>query len=163
MHPTTHSRSLSVAVLTISDTRNFDTDTSGKKIIQHLQEQHHTLADYQIVLDEPEQIQKVIANWSENPTIQVIICNGGTGFSSRDQTFETLQGLFEKEMIGFGELFRAKSFQEIGPRAMFSRATAGCRNRTAIYSIPGSTGAVNLAMKECILPTMIHFVEELSR
>lgn len=151
------------AILTVSDTRTKDDDFSGQKIKSLLEGASFHVADYQIVKDEPSEIASHIQNWCEHESINAIIVTGGTGFTPRDQTYETIVPLLEKEMTGFGELFRYLSYEEIGAKAMFSRATAGCRNQTAIYLLPGSQNAVTLAMTKLILPTVQHFVSELNR
>jgi molybdopterin adenylyltransferase len=161
----THNTSISIhaAVLTVSDTRTKADDKSGIEIQHLLSQQHHTVCEYQIVKDELSSITSIIQSWSNNPTVQIIIITGGTGFTPRDVTYEAVSSLLEKEMQGFGELFRSLSYTEIGPKAMFSRAVAGSLNGTAIYALPGSTNAVKLAMTQLILPTCQHFVEELHR
>ena len=163
MHPTHHQLPIRAAVLTVSDTRSKADDHGGQRILSLLQEASFEIADYQITKDEPLEITKCVKQWCLNPNINTIIVTGGTGFTPRDQTYDTILPLFEKEMMGFGELFRALSYEEIGPKAMFSRATAGSRNGTSIYVLPGSTNAVTLAMTKLILPTVQHFVGELAR
>ncbi|MFJ7732847.1 molybdenum cofactor biosynthesis protein B [Lysinibacillus sp. NPDC097231] len=163
MHPTHHQQPIQAAILTVSDTRSKADDHGGQRIQTLLQEASFEIADYQISKDEPLEISKHVKYWCINPTINTIIVTGGTGFTPRDQTYDTILPLFEKEMMGFGELFRTLSYEEIGPKAMFSRATAGSRNQTAIYVLPGSTNAVTLAMTKLILPTVQHFVGELNR
>lgn len=163
MHPSHNEVVISTAVLTVSDTRTKDTDTGGQLIQSLLQDAGFTVADYCIERDEPTQIVQQLLDWCRQPSINAIIITGGTGFSPRDQTFDAVTPLFEKEMTGFGELFRSLSYEEIGPRAMFSRAVAGCRQETAIYLLPGSKNAVDLAMQKLILPTVQHFVGELNR
>ncbi|GGE50681.1 molybdenum cofactor biosynthesis protein B [Pullulanibacillus camelliae] len=154
---------IAAAILTVSDTRNVDTDKSGQAIIQSLQAHQHKIVDYKIVKDELQDITSTLQSWCEEAAIQVVILNGGTGFSPRDVTYEAISALLDKEMYGFGELFRSLSYDDIGARAMFSRAIAGSCGETAIYALPGSTNAVKLAMQKLILPTMQHFVEELHR
>ncbi|HZG10988.1 MAG: MogA/MoaB family molybdenum cofactor biosynthesis protein [Kurthia gibsonii] len=163
MHPTHQEVAIHAAILTVSDTRTKDTDTGGQLIHTLLQDAKFEVADYVIERDEPIQILEHVRQWSAQEHINTIIITGGTGFSQRDQTYDAITPLFEKEMIGFGELFRSLSYDEIGPKAMFSRATAGCFKQTAIYVIPGSKNAVNLAMQKLILPTVQHFVGELHR
>ena len=163
MHPTHHQLPIRASVLTVSDTRTKENDLSGQQIQKYLEEATFELVDYQITKDEPLEIAEQIKKWCDDETINTIIITGGTGFTPRDQTYDTLVPLFEKEMVGFGELFRALSYEEIGPKAMFSRATAGSREKTAIYLIPGSVNAVTLAMSKLILPTVQHFVGELNR
>lgn len=163
MHPTHNELPIRAAILTVSDTRTKAADLGGQRIQSHLREASFELVDYQLSKDEPLDISNQIKTWCANRTINTIIVTGGTGFTSRDQTYDTILPLFEKEMMGFGELFRSLSYEEIGPRAMFSRATAGSREKTAIYVLPGSTNAVTLAMTKLILPTVQHFVGELNR
>lgn len=163
MHPTHHQLPIRAAILTVTDTRTKADDFGGQQIQSFLQKASFEVIDYQISKDEPVEIAKHVKEWSENQTINTIIVTGGTGFTPRDQTYDTIAPLFEKEMTGFGELFRSLSYEEIGPKAMFSRATAGSRDKTAIYVLPGSVNAVTLAMKKLILPTVQHFVGELNR
>ncbi|GGH86293.1 molybdenum cofactor biosynthesis protein B [Pullulanibacillus pueri] len=163
MHQTHLNFPIATAVLTVSDTRTIETDKSGKEIIHLLQDHHHEIVDYKIVKDDFQDITSTIQSWCEATSIQVIIINGGTGFSPRDVTYEAVSALLDKEMYGFGELFRSLSFDDIGARAMFSRAIAGCCQDTSLYALPGSTNAVKLAMQKLIIPTMHHFVEELHR
>lgn len=163
LHPTHHQLPIGAAILTVSDTRTEMDDLGGQKIQSLLQEASFEIIDYQISKDEPSEIIKHVKKWCEHPTINTIIVTGGTGFTPRDQTFDTIHPLFEKEMVGFGELFRSLSYEEIGPKAMFSRATAGSLENSAIYVLPGSVNAVTLAMTKLILPTVQHFVGELNR
>lgn len=163
MHPTHNQLSIRAAILTVSDTRTKANDFGGQRIQSLLQDASFDLVDYQISKDEPLEIADQIKKWCADQTINTIIITGGTGFTPRDQTYDTILPLFEKEMMGFGELFRSLSYEEIGPKAMFSRATAGSREKTAIYVLPGSTNAVTLAMTKLILPTVQHFVGELHR
>ena len=163
MHETHSKTAVATAVLTVSDTRTTEDDRSGQAILSLLKEKNHSVIHYKIVKDELTDINSILHSWCENSLIQTIIINGGTGFTPRDVTYEAVSSLLEKKMDGFGELFRMLSYQEIGPRAMFSRAIAGSVRDTAIYALPGSTNAVLLAMKELILPTVQHFTEELKR
>ncbi|PGL72556.1 MogA/MoaB family molybdenum cofactor biosynthesis protein [Bacillus sp. AFS055030] len=163
MHKHNEKAVVNVAVLTVSDTRTVENDESGKRIKALVDEQKHIVCDYQIIKDEIPLIESIVRSWSEDETIQVIIITGGTGFTRRDVTYEAISNMLDKEMQGFGELFRSLSYSEIGPKAMFSRAIAGSFHDKAIYVIPGSKNAVNLAMTKLILPTCQHFVEELNR
>ncbi|RNC97665.1 MogA/MoaB family molybdenum cofactor biosynthesis protein [Lysinibacillus halotolerans] len=163
MHPTHAQHPIRAAILTVSDTRTKVDDLGGQRIQSLLQEASFEVIDYQISKDEPSEISKYVLEWCENQTINTIIVTGGTGFTPRDQTYDTIVPLFEKEMVGFGELFRSLSYEDIGPKAMFSRATAGSRGSTAFYLLPGSVNAVTLAMTKLILPTVQHFVGELNR
>lgn len=163
MHPTHSSTSVSAAILTVSDTRTVENDQSGQQIKALLEAATFQVVQHHIVKDEQLAITDQVQAWCEDPTIHAIIVTGGTGFTPRDVTYEALTSLFEKEMTGFGELFRSLSYTEIGPRAMFSRAVAGCKNQTAIYALPGSINAVKLGMNQLIIPTIQHFIGELNR
>ena len=151
-------------VITVSDTRDKETDKSGRLMIELLQEAGHIVADYCIVKDESMPIQDEIVKGCGREDIDVILSNGGTGIAKRDITIETVKGLLEKEMVGFGELFRMLSYQEdIGSAAILSRAIAGVVNDKAVFSTPGSTGAVRLAMNKLILPELAHVVREIKK
>lgn len=141
-------------VITVSDTRTEADDVSGQRIRQLLGDNGHTVTWYRIVKDEPGLITELIK--SAPPTAPVLICNGGTGIARRDTTYEAIHALLEKEITGFGELFRMLSFAEIGAAAMLSRATAGVAREHVIFSLPGSTAAVELAMTKLILPQLRH-------
>ena len=132
---------LNIAVLTVSDTRTEATDTSGKALIDALTDAGHRLADKQIVPDDIYRIRAVTSGWIADNQVQVILCTGGTGFSGRDSTPEAMAPLFDKTIEGFGELFRAVSYEEIGTSTVQSRALGGLANFTAIFCLPGSTNA----------------------
>jgi molybdenum cofactor biosynthesis protein B len=138
-------QSLGVAVLTISDTRTIDTDTSGQYLVDQLDVAGHVLQDRQIVIDDVYQIRAIVSAWIANPEVQVILTTGGTGFSGRDSTPEALAPLFDKHIEGFGEVFRTLSLQEIGSSTVQSRALGGMANKTVIFCMPGSTGACRTA------------------
>lgn len=151
-------------VITVSDTRNKDTDKSGRLMIEMLDKAGHSISDYVIVKDEAESIQTEVLKGCEDPKIDVVLTNGGTGIAKRDVTIETVQHLFDKDIPGFGELFRMLSYQEdIGSAAILSRATAGVVNNTGVFATPGSRGAVKLAMTKLILPEIGHVVSELKK
>ncbi|USG64287.1 molybdenum cofactor biosynthesis protein MoaB [Brevibacillus ruminantium] len=151
-------------VITVSDTRTVETDKSGQLMKEMLLEAGHSLQQYRIVKDEPAEVTAAIEAGITDPAVQVILINGGTGISPRDNTFEAVRELLEKEMPGFGELFRMLSFTEdIGSAAILSRAVAGVRQGKAIFSTPGSTGAVRLAMTRLIVPELGHVVRELTK
>lgn len=136
---------LPVAVLTVSDTRNEETDTSGKYLVEALQAAGHTLADKKIVRDDIYQIRAVLSRWIADETVKAVLITGGTGFSGRDSTPEAVIPLFDKVIDGFGEIFRAYSLQEIGSSTIQSRAIAGLANNTVVFCMPGSTGACKTA------------------
>jgi molybdenum cofactor biosynthesis protein B len=151
-------------VITISDTRTIDTDKSGKLMIDLLKEAGHEVVSYEIVKDEKEAIRAAILRGCEQTDIDVVLTNGGTGIAKRDVTIETVKEIIEKEIVGFGELFRMLSYTEdIGSAAILSRAIAGVANDTAIFSTPGSSGAVRLAMTKLILPELGHVVREIRK
>lgn len=149
-------------VLTISDTRTVGTDTSGRAIADLLEQAGHVVTDRQAVRDEPAQVADVIRRQLAAGAARAIITTGGTGIARRDSTYEAVTALLDKRIDGFGELFRMLSFQEIGPAAMLSRATAGVAAGCAIFMLPGSEHAVRLAMERLILPELGHVVRELT-
>jgi molybdenum cofactor biosynthesis protein B len=150
-------------VLTVSDTRNEDTDTGGRAIIDLLRAGGHEVTGRKIVRDDPDMIRTTINGELARTDVQVVITTGGTGISTRDCTFETIDAMLEKRLDGFGELFRMLSYRDIGAAAMLSRATAGTAKGKIIFSVPGSENAVRLAMTELILPEMGHALREVSR
>jgi molybdopterin adenylyltransferase len=151
-------------VITVSDTRNADTDKSGKLMMELLEQAGHTIVDYVIVKDETDPIKEAILKGCERDEIDVILTNGGTGIAKRDVTIETVQSLLDKEIVGFGELFRMLSYQEdIGSAAILSRAIAGVVKDKGVFATPGSTGAVKLAMNKLILPEIGHVVREIKK
>ncbi len=141
---------LQICVLTVSDTRNFETDTSGQKLQDLLTASGHKLCDRKLVIDDIYQIRAVVSNWIVDPQAQVVLITGGTGFAGRDSTVEAVTPLFDKTVVGFGELFRHISYEEIGTSTIQSRATAGLANRTLIFCLPGSTGACTTAWTKII-------------
>jgi molybdenum cofactor biosynthesis protein B len=141
-------------ILTISDTRGEADDLSGQRIRDLLEQAGHQIVFYRIVKDEPDQIAAVVR--SAPAAVEVLICNGGTGIAARDTTYEAIAGLLDKEITGFGELFRMLSWEQVGAAAMLSRATAGIAGNRVVFSLPGSTKAVELAMTRLILPQLRH-------
>ncbi|PFP27808.1 molybdenum cofactor biosynthesis protein [Bacillus sp. AFS073361] len=157
-------RKVNCKVITVSDTRTKETDKSGKLMMELLEHAGHKIVDYVIVKDEAEPIQDEIVKGCGMEEIDVIITNGGTGIAKRDVTIETVEKLLDKEIVGFGEIFRMLSFQEdIGSAAILSRAIAGVVKNKAVFSTPGSTGAVKLAMNKLILPELGHVVREIQK
>ena len=134
-------RFLKIAVLTISDTRCFQTDSSGSWLQEAIENDGHELVDRKIVVDDIYQMRAIASNWIADEDIEVVITTGGTGFTGRDSTPEALAPIFDKHIEGFGELFRQLSYDEIGTSTVQSRCLAGLANRTAIFCLPGSTGA----------------------
>lgn len=141
---------LNIAVLTVSDTRTEDTDTSGQYLVEALRAEGHNLAAKEIVIDDIYRIRAVASQWIADASIQAILLTGGTGFTGRDSTPEAISVLFDKTVEGFGELFRYHSYDEIGTSTVQSRALAGLANETVIFCMPGSTGACKTAWGKII-------------
>jgi molybdenum cofactor biosynthesis protein B len=160
-HPDAPGQSVCCAVITVSDSRTPDTDRSGQLIQAALVKAGHTVGDYLLVKDEPDQIRSQIAALNTRSEIEVLIFNGGTGIAPRDTTYDAICGLLEKTLPGFGELFRLLSYEEIGSRALASRAIAGTYSGKLIFSVPGSSNAVRLALEKLILPELVHLVTQL--
>ena len=155
--------SVRVFVLTISDTRTLDTDTSGGAIASLLEHAGHVVADRAWVRDDRAAVRRAFTDALARPDVQVVISTGGTGVASRDQTCEVVTDLLEKRIDGFGELFRMLSYQEIGAAAMLSRAAAGAARGKILVALPGSEAAVRLAMTKLLLPELGHLVREATR
>lgn len=162
-HPDLKTDSIPCAVLTVSDTRTVDSDTSGQLIQAKLAAYGHQVVAYQILKDEPNQVRQQVMDWIVGGESQVILLNGGTGIAPRDTTYEAIASLLTKSLPGFGELFRMLSYQEVGSRAMASRAIAGVCQSTLIFCLPGSSKAVALALDALILPELIHLTTQLQR
>ena len=162
-HKANAPRSIGCFVLTVSDSKTPETDTSGTLIRELLTAAGHTVAGHGIVKDEPAQVVEVIRRGCEDPTVQAFILTGGTGVTSRDSTFEAVESLLEKRLTGFGELFRMLSYQEVGAAAMMSRAQAGVVKRRVVFSLPGSPNACRLALEKLIIPELGHVLRELGR
>jgi molybdenum cofactor biosynthesis protein B len=156
--------SVNCKVITVSDTRNVETDKSGQLIKRLLEESGHNIVKYEIVKDEKTLIRSSILKGCEAQSVDVVLTNGGTGIAKRDVTIEAAQSLIEKEIPGFGEIFRMLSYQDdIGSAAILSRAIAGVSMNTAVFAMPGSTGAVKLAMEKLILPELGHVAREIRK
>ncbi|HLL50929.1 MAG TPA: MogA/MoaB family molybdenum cofactor biosynthesis protein [Thermomicrobiales bacterium] len=155
--------SVRCAVLTVSDTRSPDSDTSGTLIRETLKFSGHSVVDYRIVPDEPDQIREILEGWIGRDDVQVVLTNGGTGIAARDTTYDAISSMLDKRIDGFGELFRMLSWQEIGAAAMLSRAIAGVAGQTLIVAMPGSTNAVRLALTKLIVPELGHLVYEIAK
>jgi len=141
---------VAIAVLTLSDTRTIANDSSGNLLVQAIASAGHTLVERALLPDNRYQIRAKMSAWISDPAVDVIVCTGGTGFTGRDSTVEAIQPLLDKEMPGFGEVFRALSYAEIGSSALQSRAFAGVANATFIFALPGSSGACRLAWDQLI-------------
>ena len=150
-------------VLTISDSKTPDTDTSGVLIRELLTAAGHRVAGHAIVRDEPAQVTAVIRSGCAAPSVEVFILTGGTGITKRDSTFEAVEAMLDKRLSGFGELFRMLSYQEIGPAAMLSRAQGGVVQGRVLFSLPGSPNACRLALESLIIPELGHLIREVNR
>jgi molybdenum cofactor biosynthesis protein B len=147
-------------ILTVSDTRNEDTDTSGRAIAHLLDTHGHVVTGRAIVRDDAAMVKATIERQLALGDADVVISTGGTGITSRDNTFEAVSALLEKRLDGFGELFRMLSYEEIGAAAMLSRAVAGLSSGHVVIALPGSEAAVTLAMKRLLLPELGHLVQQ---
>ncbi len=155
--------SVGCAVLTVSDSRTEETDTSGALIRRLLEEHGHRVVAYRIVKDEPALIRDTIAAWVKQSDVRAILSNGGTGIAARDTTYDAIAALLDKRLDGFGEIFRMLSYAEIGPAAMLSRAVAGVHRGRLLVAMPGSPNAVRLAMEKLIVPELGHLVFEVGK
>ena len=152
------------AVVTLSDTRTEATDQSGRRIRELLTGAGHVVTHYQIVPDEPSLLEPLLIGLLAGGDVDAVLTNGGTGFSRRDQTIPVIQRLLETPLPGFGELFRMLSYPQIGSGAMLSRAVAGvAKGGKLLFAMPGSTGAVELAMTKLVLPEIKHLLHELRK
>jgi len=151
---TANKKCVNIAILTVSDTRTMENDKSGQTLVDRVEKAGHNLADRKIVKDEIELLQKTIKEWIDRPDVDVVISTGGTGVTGRDVTPEAFEGLYEKSIPGFGELFRWLSYQNIKTSTIQSRATAGVANGTFLFALPGSTGACKDAWDQIIVHQM---------
>jgi molybdenum cofactor biosynthesis protein B len=162
-HRTQSPRSVCCLVVTVSDTRTPDTDTSGRAIEALLREHGHQVSGRHLVTDDPPEVRLAIEAALGQPEVEAVITTGGTGISRRDGTVEVVGGLLEKRIDGFGELFRMLSFQDVGAAAMLSRACAGTARGKILIALPGSEAAVRLAMTRLVIPELGHLVREARR
>jgi molybdopterin adenylyltransferase len=161
-HPDAQPIAVCCAVITVSDSRSPDTDRSGQLIQSLLQAAGHRLGEYAIIPDQPEQIQALLHDLCRRSDLEALIFNGGTGIAPRDTTYDAIARSLDKTLPGFGEIFRWLSFQEIGSRAIASRTVAGVCQGKLVFSLPGSTNAVRLAIEQLILPEIQHLVTQLN-
>jgi molybdenum cofactor biosynthesis protein B len=151
-----------VAIVTVSDTRTPETDKNAQFLRPAIEAAGHIVSAYRLIRDEPTQVAEVLNELCATDA-QVLLWNGGTGVSKRDTTFDVLSRMLDKTLPGFGEIFRMLSYQEIGPAAMLSRATAGVAQGKIVFSTPGSPNAVKLAWEKLILPELEHLAWEVTR
>jgi molybdenum cofactor biosynthesis protein B len=150
--------SVGCGVITVSDTRTPGDDVSGQLAVTLLRAAGHVVRHYGIVPDDPLRITACLEGWLDDPLVQAVVTTGGTGLARRDTTLEAVRPLLDKEIPGFGELFRSLSYAVIGPAAMLSRATAGVTRGRIVIVLPGSAAAVDLAMQKLVLPALGHMV-----
>jgi molybdenum cofactor biosynthesis protein B len=150
-------------VITVSDTRTLANDTGGQGVVDRLLAAGHAVVAREIIPDEPVRMRTLLEALAGKPELDAILMTGGTGITSRDQTFETVSGLLTKPLPGYGELFRMLSYQQIGPAAILSRALGGLFRGKVLLTMPGSPAAVELAMEKIILPELGHLVREARR
>jgi molybdenum cofactor biosynthesis protein B len=162
-HRATAPETVGCFVLTISDTKTPETDTSGALIRELLGAAGHPVIGSAIARDEPADVQRIVREACADPRVRAVILTGGTGITSRDSTYEAVEALLDKRLPGFGELFRMLSYQEIGAAAMLSRAQMGIHARRIVVSLPGSPNAVRLALEKLLIPELPHLVREVSR
>lgn len=156
--------SLHVAVLTVSDTRTVESDSGGQLLRELVESSGMSIASYTIVRDTASEIQHQLNEWLRTDAIDAILVTGGTGISKRDVTIEAVEPLYEKKIEGFGELFRYLSYvEDVGSKAMLSRASAGTIGDKAVFLLPGSRAAIRLAMTKLILPELPHIYFELTK
>jgi molybdenum cofactor biosynthesis protein B len=158
-HRARGARSVACAILTVSDTRTPETDTSGAMTRDLLDQAGHRVVAQAILPDEPERVRAHVLELLSDAGVEAVLVNGGTGIAARDTTYEAIAGLLEKRLDGFGELFRVLSYEQIGAAAMLSRAVAGVALGTVVASMPGSTAAVELAMTKLLIPELGHMVK----
>lgn len=164
LNETEMQKQLTFCVLTVSDTRNVANDRSGWTIRQKLESAGHKVFETWICMDDKMEIESMLEEWLRNPNVHAIISTGGTGIGFRDVTVETVIPYFTKTLDGFGELFRFLSYTEdVGSKALLSRAVAGVINEKALFALPGSVKAVELAMDKLILPEIHHIVHECTK
>ena len=156
-------KSAAFGLLTVSDTRTEETDSSGALMRELVLQAGHTVRATAIVPDEPDAVAARIAAWAADPGCDAIVTSGGTGLSARDRTVEAAAALFTTRIEGFGELFRMLSYQEVGSAALLSRAAAGVVGGRPVFLLPGSSHAVRLAMTRLVLPEIGHVLRELRR
>jgi molybdopterin adenylyltransferase len=162
-HKATAPHSIGCWILTVSDTKTPESDTSGQLIRKLLVDAGHQVVGSAIVRDEPKDVQRVIREACANDEVRAVLVTGGTGITSRDSTYEAIEELLDKRLPGFGELFRMLSFEEIGAAAMMSRAQLGVHARRIVVSMPGSPNACRLALEKLVIPELSHLIREVSR
>ncbi len=154
---------VTLAIVTVSDSRTPETDKNKHYIEARMRELKHIVAAYRLIKDEPDQVEQTLDELCRLPDVQIVLFNGGTGISPRDTTYDVISRKLEKTLPGFGEIFRVISYMDIGAAAMLSRATAGVYRNTIVFSMPGSSNAVQTAMERLIIPELNHLAWEVVR
>ncbi len=154
---------VTIAIVTVSDTRTPQTDKNKHYLEARMTELGHIVGAYRLIKDEPDQVESALDELATMPDVRVILFNGGTGISPRDTTYDVIARKLEKTLPGFGEIFRMISYEDIGAAAMMSRATAGVYKSTVVVSMPGSSNAVKTAMEKLIIPELNHLAWEITR
>ena len=154
---------IGVALVTVSDTRTEADDVSGRIAKELVKAAGHEVREYRIIKDEPALVRAVAVQMAARDDVRLLVLNGGTGISRRDRTYESVVAVLDRRLDGFGELFRALSYEQIGSAAMLSRAVGGIAGKTAVFSLPGSPDAVRLALERLILPELGHLISELDK
>ena len=162
-HRATAPEAVRCAVVTVSDTRTRETDTGGQLLCDLLSQSQFLITARELIADDPARMRPLLEKFRDDANIDAVLMTGGTGLTSRDQTFETVSSFITKSLPGYGELFRMLSYQEIGPAAMLSRAIGGLMDRTIVLTLPGSPAAVRLAVERIIVPELRHLVREARR
>lgn len=150
-------------MLTVSDTRTPESDRSGRRIRELLEGEGHRVVDYAVLPDEPTLVVERVGEWLANAECDGVVVSGGTGVSARDRTYEALARILDKRLDGFGELFRLLSYEQVGSAAMLSRAVGGVARGKLLFSLPGSTPAVELGLTRLVLPELGHLLAELRK
>jgi molybdenum cofactor biosynthesis protein B len=154
---------LRCAVVTVSDTRTLETDSGGQLVVDLLVAAGHVVQRREIIPDDPEVMTPLLLSMQGDEEVEAVLMTGGTGITSRDQTYETVTRLITRPIPGYGELLRMLSYEQVGAAAMLSRATAGLMQQTVVLTMPGSPRAVELAMEKIILPELCHLAREAGR
>lgn len=154
---------IGIGIVTVSDTRTPETDKNHHYLSARIAELGHHVMAYRIIKDEPDQVEAALDEMAANEAVRIVLFNGGTGIAPRDTTFDVISRKLEKTLPGFGELFRAFSYEEVGAAAMLSRATGGVYRNTVVFSTPGSTNAVKVAVEKLIFPELNHLAWEVIR
>jgi molybdenum cofactor biosynthesis protein B len=154
---------VAIAIVTVSDSRTPETDTNARFLRERIEASGHRVAGYRLIPDEPARVEQALEELAGEGEARIVLFNGGTGISRRDTTYDALSRRLEKELPGFGELFRMLSWEQVGSAAMLSRATAGVYREVVVVSTPGSPAAVRLAWEELIEPELEHLAWEVGR